>query len=589
MPWLSKQTTAGIVIAVAVCGGLLVAINRATYTIPISKPTPTATPSATPSTHISTIIVPHHQIVAAKRDAFFAQVAPQLKPKTVILISPNHYDSGKGTVQTDDQTWSTSVGDIAPDTDLIKQLLNDQPVSNEPGSFYNEHGIHNILQDVRQSFPEARIVPIIFKSNTTEADASALGTYLAAHCSDCLLVTSVDFSHYQPSLLAELHDELSRRAMENLDQKTLFTNAEVDSPAALVTTAAWASAKQTPHLHVEAQTDSGVLTGQPDIQTTTHMFAWYESGAQAKPADGVSFTIGGDIMLGRSVAATYLPKTDGLKTVAEGLGDRAFWGTDAKIVNLEGPISPTPVPINTEPNNLTFNFPPQSIDVLKYLHVNVASQANNHSANAGSAGLAATRQMLSAAAINPLGGPGDDGIDKVVTISGQNMNLHIIGVHLLASQPDLTALITQYKQGPNDRVMIFPHWGIEYQTTHNSAQAALAHSWIDAGADLVIGAHPHVVQDSEIYKGVPIFYSMGNLVFDQWFSDETEHGLMLSGEFTTSGLRIFGIPVHLTKAAPSFVSDSSTKNKLLQRIYAPLSTYEQQSPAGTSLFFPNKQ
>jgi poly-gamma-glutamate synthesis protein (capsule biosynthesis protein) len=80
----------------------------------------------------------------------------------------------------------------------------------------------------------------------------------------------------------------------------------------------------------------------------------------------------------------------------------------------------------------------------------------------------------------------------------------------------------------SDVQIAFIHWGDEYVRVHNAEQQALAHALVDHGIDAVIGHHPHVMQDVEKYGGVPIFYSLGNLVFDQYFSDDVQEGYMLS-------------------------------------------------------------
>ena len=71
------------------------------------------------------------------------------------------------------------------------------------------------------------------------------------------------------------------------------------------------------------------------------------------------------------------------------------------------------------------------------------------------------------------------------------------------------------------------HWGEEYKKIHNAYQEKLAHAVIDAGADLIIGHHPHVSEDVEQYKGKYIVYSLGNFVFDQNFSEDTRNGLVV--------------------------------------------------------------
>jgi poly-gamma-glutamate capsule biosynthesis protein CapA/YwtB (metallophosphatase superfamily) len=75
-------------------------------------------------------------------------------------------------------------------------------------------------------------------------------------------------------------------------------------------------------------------------------------------------------------------------------------------------------------------------------------------------------------------------------------------------------------QAVADLVLVYAHWGVEYQAVPSARQQALAHLMVDAGADLVVGAHPHVVQPVERYKGGLIVYSLGNFVFDD-FKDVT--------------------------------------------------------------------
>ena len=65
-----------------------------------------------------------------------------------------------------------------------------------------------------------------------------------------------------------------------------------------------------------------------------------------------------------------------------------------------------------------------------------------------------------------------------------------------------------------DFVVVLPHWGVEHTTTLTDQQVNYAHQYIDAGADIVVGAHPHVLQGIEYYNGKPILYSLGNFWFD---------------------------------------------------------------------------
>jgi poly-gamma-glutamate synthesis protein (capsule biosynthesis protein) len=97
---------------------------------------------------------------------------------------------------------------------------------------------------------------------------------------------------------------------------------------------------------------------------------------------------------------------------------------------------------------------------------------------------------------------------------------------LLASNPRFDEIVKNASEKVDYLIVSF-HWGDEYKTVHNARQEYLAHKAVDAGAKIVIGHHPHVAQDVEVYKDGYIAYSLGNFVFDQAFSAETMQGLML--------------------------------------------------------------
>jgi len=81
-------------------------------------------------------------------------------------------------------------------------------------------------------------------------------------------------------------------------------------------------------------------------------------------------------------------------------------------------------------------------------------------------------------------------------------------------------------------VVVSIHWGEEYETSPSTLQRKIAYELIDAGADLVIGHHPHVIQEVEVYGNGLIAYSLGNFIFDQNFSEETSRGLILEVVFS---------------------------------------------------------
>jgi poly-gamma-glutamate capsule biosynthesis protein CapA/YwtB (metallophosphatase superfamily) len=252
-------------------------------------------------------------------------------------------------------------------------------------------------------------------------------------------------------------------------------------------------------------------------------------------AKEATFVIGGDMMFDRVVSAKF-PK-DQLVDSVSNLGQEIFGSKDVSIVNLEGPIAETYSPANTSADNMSFKFPPKTVEVLKWLNLNAVSLANNHSLNGTAAMLENTKKVLQDVGITPIG----DQTHAGEATFGEALKIDIITIDILGDHSDITETIRQAK-ARGDFVLVFPHWGNEYQTKHAGSQEELAKLWIDAGADLIIGSHPHVVQDAQLYAGKPIFYSLGNLIFDQTFSAATQRGLIISGKISTDKLILTLMP-----------------------------------------------
>ena len=116
-------------------------------------------------------------------------------------------------------------------------------------------------------------------------------------------------------------------------------------------------------------------------------------------------------------------------------------------------------------------------------------------------------------------------------------------------------------------VIVSLHWGVEYKKVANSQQIGLAHALVDAGADLILGHHPHVIQGMEIYKDRLIVYSMGDFVWD-WDSAYTGEAFVLQVSIPRDGGAPYGtiLPVYLnrTSGAPAVVDRHSGQEDLGQ-------------------------
>ncbi len=499
---------------------------------------------------IGSVIVPHHNLVKDKRVAIFKEISEGVHPGTIIIASPNHFGQPTSVLTSQDD-WSLSAGKLLADEAKIKLIIDQKLAVNDSTVLKREHGITNLLGEIESHFPKVKIIPLAIGESVTADKIKDLEKGLQKICPNCLLINSVDFSHYQPGSLAEIHDSLSIRALNNLDEDLLW-QAEVDSRQSLLLGMLWAKDQKTEKFILKENTNSGKIAKTRDTETTSYVFGWYTNGKKTLINDELTFMVGGDMMFCRNIY--YHFQGDNLKNVMSRIGERVFWGTDVALVNLEGPISKTPIkPDNS--STMSFNFPPQTIDVLKWMHINMVSLANNHTGNRLKAGLETTHQLLDANGIRFAGLPDGLGESTVSRFESGKTALSIIAIDDFWSQPDLSDLIKQEKSR-GAKVLIFPHWGTEYQPKHSSAQEKLASSWIEAGADMVIGGHPHVVQDAQLIRGKPVFYSLGNFLFDQDFSKETQRGLLIAGSLKGNKLKLVLLPTVSKNYQPELLRGS---------------------------------
>ena len=133
-------------------------------------------------------------------------------------------------------------------------------------------------------------------------------------------------------------------------------------------------------------------------------------------------------------------------------------------------------------------------------------------------------------------------------------------------KPPAEALETIEQQNePPRTIIVLIHWGTEYSLKSSPAQQSLAHQLIDAGADLIIGHHPHVVQDIEQYNDKLIFYSLGNFIFDQYFSNEVQQGLLVGLEFQDKQLVFDLLPIQ-SKLSQPFLMEGNIRETFLKRL-----------------------
>lgn len=253
----------------------------------------------------------------------------------------------------------------------------------------------------------------------------------------------------------------------------------------------------------------------------------------------VTIILGGDVMLGRSVEIQTRKQGDYRYPFLK--IEEVLETADIAFVNLENPIIE-----NCPPHNSGFTFcaNPNMLEGLTYAGIDIVTLANNHTLNYGNKGLEETTSHLQKRGI------AYTGLENLATIEKNGTTFGFIGLDKAQlGNPVLTEAerkLIEESDTKVDVLIVAPHWGVEYKETALPGVRTFAHELVNLGADVIVGAHPHWVQDREyidergnvivkrrdeatdvIEKYTPIYYSLGNFIFDQMWSEETKKGLLV--------------------------------------------------------------
>jgi poly-gamma-glutamate synthesis protein (capsule biosynthesis protein) len=196
---------------------------------------------------------------------------------------------------------------------------------------------------------------------------------------------------------------------------------------------------------------------------------------------------------------------------------------DITFINLESPFYDD---CPTTNSGMIFCADPKAVEGLVFAGVDIANLANNHIRNYGQEGVSLTQNLLYTNEIGFLG-PAANFLIK----DAKNTRFGFLGFDLTSGYQEGEIIKTVRESSLSvDFLLVSFHWGGEYAKEPIKRQVELAHQIIDAGADLILGHHPHVIQRIEDYHGGKIVYSLGNFIFDQGWSETTKKGLV--GIFT---------------------------------------------------------
>ena len=260
--------------------------------------------------------------------------------------------------------------------------------------------------------------------------------------------------------------------------------------------------------------------------------------ASATPV--VDLAVAGDIMLGRGVNNKMVAYNDYLYPYRQ-IADELH-GADLRVANLECTITDL-YPVPTDPSTFDFVSAKRAVEGLVYAGFSALTVANNHAGGAGPGALQDMIATLRGKAIAVCGG-GDNlaAARQPALMKAKGLRVALLGYDAISPQEpyattsspglaplDLATLAQDITSARAQADLVIPyfHWGIEYTKDPTADQQRAAHAAIDAGADVVLGVHPHWVQGIESYKGKLILYSFGNFIFDQDWSRPTMEGLLV--------------------------------------------------------------
>lgn len=280
--------------------------------------------------------------------------------------------------------------------------------------------------------------------------------------------------------------------------------------------------------------------------------------------DAVRLVATGDVLLGREVNYRMLEKQNfrwPFEKVSAVLQD-----ADLTMINLETPVLHACPPTHT---GMVFCADGKSMEGLTYAGVDLATIGNNHMGNHGAQGAQETKDILNDAGIVPVG-------DEIVYKQVQGIRFAFLSYNDIGSPEEgvpwaddmrvQEAIAEAHKNA--DIVIVAFHWGVEYVTEPSDRQRDLAHMAIDAGADVVVGNHPHWIQPVELYQGGVIAYAHGNFVFDQEWSEETKTGVV--GIYTFVGPRIADVefvPVRIEEYGQPYILSDKERESVLRAMY----------------------
>ncbi len=195
---------------------------------------------------------------------------------TIVIIGPNHYERGAVNILTADIAWSTPKGLIKQNSSIIRSLLDKYGVQSDPTVIQGDHSVTGIMPVIAQFMPNARIIPLILKAETSTAQISSLALGLGEILpQNSAVIASVDFSHYLSAEEAAAHDKITAKLLTGLDSSGIMSfgtafNDYVDSPASISLLFELMKNFGSVKSVILANTNSGLLANNMSVPVTSY-------------------------------------------------------------------------------------------------------------------------------------------------------------------------------------------------------------------------------------------------------------------------------------------------------------------------------
>lgn len=294
-----------------------------------------------------------------------------------------------------------------------------------------------------------------------------------------------------------------------------------------------------------------------------------------KSKENFSMAVTGDVMFARNMPNVLSLESSPFRGVSNVTSD-----VDLLLINFENAATESGDALK---GDVPLKCSPSYVPLAKANNRTIAALANNHAFDYGITGMQDTVKYLNDAGITPIGaGNTEDDAHQAVVQEINGRKITVLNYMDSNNFAEYSYDVMPYANGTNpgysaydsedaktqiaenndsDLIVAYLHFGNEYSTSPNDDQVKIAHELIDYGADVVIGSHPHVPQGIEMYNGKPIFYSLGNFIFDQ--SNEATHVAYFVQIDLINDKGVCTVyPIYISNYLPQFMSSGDGESLL---------------------------